>query len=69
MEFDVFGYRLIVERRGDAWEVFEPGEDGKRRASWVVIPPDLAEEDVARFLADLFHEAARPDRPDVRRIR
>jgi len=68
MEFDVFGRRLIVERSGDVWATFEPGDDGKRRASWVVIPPDLTEERLAHYLADLFHEAARPERPDVKRI-
>jgi len=69
LEFDVFGYRIVVERRGDAWASFEPGDDGKRRASWFVIPPDLPEDALAQYLADLYHEAARPDRPDVRRIR
>jgi|MudIll2142460700_1097286.scaffolds.fasta_scaffold258444_2 hypothetical protein len=69
MEFDVFGRRIIVERRGDAWASFEPGDDGKRSASRFVIPPDLPEEGLARYLADLFHECARPDQPDVNRIR
>jgi hypothetical protein len=69
MEFDVFGYRIIIERHGDAWVSFEPGDDGKRRACGFVIPPDLPEDRLAQYLGDLFHEAARPDRPDVTRIR
>jgi hypothetical protein len=69
MEFDVFGRRIKVERRGDAWASCEPGDDGKRSASRFVIPSDLPEEGLARYLADLFHESARPDRPDVKRIR
>jgi hypothetical protein len=69
MEFDVFGYRIIVERHGNAWLSYEPGEDGKRRASQFLIPSDLSEDEVARYLADLFHEAVRPDCPDVIRIR
>ena len=69
MEFDVFGRRIIVERHSNAWASFERGDDGKRRASGFVIPPDLPEDALERYLADLFHEAARPGRPGVRRVR
>jgi hypothetical protein len=69
MEFDVFGRRIIVERQGDAWMSFEFGDDGKRRTADFVLPPDLSEDDVEQYLADLFHEAARPDRSEVRRVR
>jgi len=69
MEFDVFGRRIIVERQGDAWMSFELGDDGKRRAADFVLPPDLSEDDVEQCLADLFHEAARPGRSVVRRVR
>jgi hypothetical protein len=69
MEFDVFGRRIIVERRGTAWVSFECGDDGKRRAAGFVIPPELPEEALERYLGDLFHEAARPGRPAVRRVR
>lgn len=69
MEFDVYGYRVIVERHGDRWVSFEPGDDGKRRASWFEIPPDLPEADLEQYLADLFHEGARPDRSEVKRLR
>lgn len=69
MEFDVFGRRIIVERRGDTWATFEPWADGKRRSLGIGIPSDLPEEALARYLADLFHEDARPDRPDVTRVR
>jgi len=69
MEFDVFGRRIIVERHGNAWESFERGDEGKRRASGFVIPPDLPEDALEQYLADLFHEAARPGLPGVRRVR
>lgn len=69
MEFDVFGRRIIIERRGDKWAAFEPGDDGKRRPLYLVLPPDLPEGALARYLADLFHESARLERPDVKRVR
>jgi len=70
MEFDVFGRRIIVERRGTEWIAFDAGGDGKRRpARDIVIPPDVAEGGLARYLADLCHESASPSRPDVKRLR
>ncbi len=66
MEFDVFGRRVIVEHRGNAWATFERGDDGKRRSASFVIPPDVTEDDLERYLADIFHEAARPGRQAVR---
>jgi hypothetical protein len=69
MEFDVFGRRIIVERHGNTWASFERGDDGKRRASGFVIPSDLPEDSLEEYLADLFHEAAGPDRPSVTRLR
>ncbi len=69
MEFDVFGRRIVVERHGNSWACFERGDDGKRRASDFVIPPDLPEDALERYLGDLFHGAARPGRSDVRRVR
>ena len=70
MEFDVFGRRIIIERQGAAWAAFEPGDDGKRREALdIVIPPDVTESELLRYLADLCHEGASPSRPDVRRLR
>jgi hypothetical protein len=70
MEFDVFGRRIIVERGPHGWAAFLPGADGKRStAPGILFPPDLAEADLATYLADLCHEAASPAHPEVRRIR
>ena len=64
MEFDVFGTWMIVERSPNGWEVFYPAEEGKRRpVDWLVIPPDIGETEVARYLADLCHEGASPCAP------
>ena len=34
----------------------------------VVIPDDLAEDEIAGWLDDIFHEAATERHPDVKRI-
>ena len=69
MEFDVFGHRLIVERVGPRWGLYELSGDGKRRLlSDTVLSPQLEAADVGRELADLFHEWASPSHPDVRRL-
>ena len=65
--FDAFGRELIVERRDDAWVVFDRGSEGKRRrARDVVIPADIQATELAQFLDDLLHEHARPGHMAVR---
>ena len=43
--------------------------EGKRQAARdIVIPPDTPESELARYLADLCHEWATPERSTVRRV-
>lgn len=66
MKFSVFGRRVAVERRGDAWHVFYLGADGKRRpADDIRIAADVESQAVHGYLADLCHEWASPAHPDV----
>ncbi|TAK85204.1 MAG: hypothetical protein EPO12_03570 [Aquabacterium sp.] len=67
IRFDVFGRRVVVERRDGGWVAFYPGNDGKRRPADFVIPPDVADEELGQYLADLFHEAWSPRHPEVLR--
>ena len=70
MEFDVFGTRIIVERSANGWAMFYPPQGGKRReVPGIWVPPDLPEENLAQYLADLFHEGASPTHPDVKRLK
>jgi hypothetical protein len=70
VEFDVFGSRIIVERIATGWAAFYPAEEGKRRpAHWLLLPPELTESQIARYLADYCHEGASPEHPDVKRLR
>lgn len=68
IQFDVFGRRIGVEREGDGWRLYYLESEGRRRSLDIQPPSDLPEDRLAIFLADLFHESARPDRPDVRRL-
>ena len=67
-KFDVFGKIMVVERDGTRWRVFDLGTDGKRSPSTAVIPDFVQEDEVGQYLGDLFHEAARPRHPSVRRL-
>ena len=68
IQFDVFGRPMGVEREIDGWRVYQLDSPGKRRDLTIRPPADLPEDQLGVFLADLFHESARPDRPDVRRL-
>lgn len=69
LEFDVFGQRVLIERTALAWLAFYPGPEGKRRPAFdIVIPPDLPEDELESYLADLCHEWATPEDPEVRRL-
>ena len=68
LRFDVFGTQVGVERQGDVWHAWYLGSEGKRRPADFVVPDFIEEFELARYLADLFHESASPDRPDVRRL-
>jgi hypothetical protein len=68
VEFDVFGRRVLVERTPEGWRALYPGPEGKRRtATDLVIPPEMAEEQLGGYLADLCHEWATPEHSEVRR--
>ena len=67
--FDAYGREVLIEREQDQWSAYYIGADGKRRsATDISIPATVAEADLAQYLADLFHECATEERPDVRRL-
>jgi len=68
IRFDVFGRILAVRRHGDFWRVYSVGTDGKLGQTGIVIPEFITEDELARYLADLFHEDARPGMGDVPRL-
>jgi hypothetical protein len=68
IRFNVFGRILAVRRDGEAWRVYSVGMDGKLGEAGIVIPGFIAENELEQYLADIFHESARPGMNDVRRI-
>jgi hypothetical protein len=65
---DVFGTRLLAERTAAGWRLWAPGADGKRRPVHELPVPAfvVGDDELLRYVADLCHEAATPERPDVR---
>lgn len=69
IRFDVFGQRMAVERRDGAWKLYALSDAGKRRGVIdAPIPSDLEESELLTWLADIYHEWASPQHPDVIRL-
>lgn len=69
LRFDVYGRKVGVVREEGGWSAVFLGESGKHRpAPGVIIPPWVTEDELVRYLADLFHEGASPERPEVVRL-
>jgi len=65
---DVFGKRMLVERRDGTWRTFQLGSDGKRSLVDFPIPAGLLEAELVQYFDDIYHEAATPLRPAVVRL-
>jgi hypothetical protein len=59
MKFNIYGrFRVDVRRENETWIVYR-AELGKRsRLHDVIVPPDLAAQEIATYLDDVFHEYA-----------
>lgn len=64
--FDVFGMPVTIRAVDGGWGAFHTGSDGKHRPSGFIVPPDVDADGLAVYLADLFHEQAKPHRSEVR---
>ena len=69
LKLDVFGRRVLIERRVEQWVVYYVDGDGKRRiAEDISIPDSVLEGELERYVADLCHEWATPRHPAVARV-
>ena len=69
IKFDVFGRLMSVERKNDGWLLFSAKANGlKTTINEIVIPGDLDETELEKFLDDMYHEFANVDNPSVIRI-
>lgn len=66
--FHVHGRRVAISRRDGAWIVLTLGADGKRSPAGWVVPDFVAEDELAQYLDDLFHESATPHSGGVYRL-
>jgi hypothetical protein len=60
LRFDVFGRVFAVRRDGKSWQIYAVESDGKFGHAGIVIPDFIAENELEQYLADIFHESARP---------
>jgi hypothetical protein len=67
--FDVFGKMIGVMSVKDGWRAYYLGSEGKfREAQDILIPSTVPVKGIAPYLADLLHESATPEHPNVRRL-
>ncbi|WP_338766415.1 hypothetical protein [Massilia sp. METH4] len=66
--FKVFGKLVAVTGRPGARQVFYLGPEGKRRPADFVVPAYVADDELAEYLGDLFHEEATPRYNSVERL-
>jgi len=66
--FKVFRKLVAIGGAPGAWQAFYLGADGKRRPADFIVPGDVAEDALADYLADLFHEDATPGHDSVQRL-
>ena len=56
--FNVFGRIFAIQRKGEQWQAYAVGAEGKRSPAGFVVPEFIAEHELTQYLADLFHESA-----------
>jgi hypothetical protein len=66
--FNVFGTLISITGSTGSWQAFHLGADGKRRPADFIVPTNVADHELAEYLADLFHENATPKNGTVERI-
>jgi len=67
--FEVFGRTVQITDSDSGWKAFYLGPDGKKRpAREIMVPPDVQEQELERYLGDLCHEWASARHPAVRRL-
>ena len=69
LRFDVFGRDMAIVKTENGWQAFYLGSEGKRRpAKDIIVPADIAESDITRYLDDLCHEWATDRAKHVKRL-
>jgi hypothetical protein len=66
--FNVFGQLVVITGTPGNWAAFLLGTDGKRRRADFIVPGCLSEDDLCRYLSDLFNELASPTQHSATRL-
>ena len=63
MKFDVYGrFQIEVRREDDSWVAYQIALGKRTKITSFAIPQEIqTSAEIARYLDDLYHEAARPD--------
>jgi len=60
VKFDIYRrFQLVILREDDQWVVYD-AQPGKRVRNNLVIPADVAADELPAYLDDIYHELARP---------
>ncbi len=63
MKYDVYGRFFIdVTRESESWVVYRVDQGRRQRMEDLIIPAEARAEDIPRWLEDLLHEYAVPNR-------
>jgi hypothetical protein len=61
VKFDVYGrFQLEVQREGELWVAYRLSPGKRVKVNDLIIPPSFRASEIAVYLDDLYHEAARP---------
>lgn len=69
IKFDVFGKPMSVVKKEQEWQLFNESVTGIRsRVYDVVIPVELKESELEKYLDDIYHEYSSETNPRVKRL-
>jgi len=60
---------MLAVSSDKGWTLFDLSREGKRRRVYdIIVPSFITDSELENYLADLYHEAATAEHPDVRRL-
>ncbi len=66
IKLNVFGKRMSVHKEQSEWLLFNDSDTGIRsRVYDVVIPPDLQQTEIVKYIDDIYHEYSSERHPRV----
>lgn len=66
VKINAYGRLLEIIKENEHWSIYVLGEGKKSLAKDIIIPPTYNEQEALEYLADMLHEAATPQNPDIK---